>query len=498
MANRTTEVARERTRLPEVESLPPMSIRERVARGLAARDRVPLDSHGTWRPDATRVDPISVLERQAASRDADLVPLRNGRMSGSAFAFYRGGAAIMAADLASTRTSGLRAQLCGDAHLVNFGVFDTPERSHVFDINDFDETLPGPWEWDVKRLAASVEIAASDLGMSKAQRSTAVKAAVTGYRKRITELSQMSNLEVWHAKLDVDDVLQRIKQGQDEAASSHVEHDVRKGLRRNHLTAFSKLIDESDGEPRFARRPPLLVPIDDLLDDRSRRRYVKVIREFLHQYRSSLSSQHQHLLDGYRYVHLARKVVGVGSVGTRSMVVLMMGLDESDPLLLQLKEAKRSVLEPYCGPAPYANKGRRVVEGQRLMQSASDPLLGWYRLRALDGKVHDFYVRQLWDGKASVDLTHLDARSLAAYAEVCGMTLARAHARTGFRVSIAAYLGDTDEFDEAIVDFARTYADLNEHDHAALVEAIDSGRVPAEFDEVDAPAKVSGRSATGR
>ena len=472
-----------RIRLPEVEPLPPMSVRERVARGLAARDRVPLDSHGQWTPDQARADPVSVLERQAAGRDPALVPLRHGRMVGSPFAFYRGGAAIMAGDLATTRTSGLRAQLCGDAHLVNFGIFDTPERAHVFDINDFDETLPGPWEWDVKRLAASVEVAGRDLGLRKPERRAAVVASVRGYRERMSELAEMSNLEVWHVRLDVGDVLRMIERKGDKELSANLEHDVRKGMTRNHISAFTKLIDDSDGEPRFARQPPLLVPIDDLLDDRARRRYVGVIREFLQQYRASLSSQHQHLLDGYRYVHLARKVVGVGSVGTRAMVVLMVGLNEGDPLLLQLKEAKRSVLEPYCGPSPYDNRGQRVVEGQRLMQTASDPLLGWYRLRALDDKMHDFYVRQLWDGKASIDVTHLTPAALASYAQVCGITLARAHARSGFRVSISAYLGDTDEFDDAVAEFATTYADVNDQDHAALIAAIESERVPAEFEQ---------------
>jgi uncharacterized protein (DUF2252 family) len=471
-----------RMRLPEVEPLPPMSVRERVARGRAARDRVPLGAHGRWTPDATRVDPVSVLERQAAGRDAALVPLRHGRMAGSAFAFYRGGAAIMAGDLATTRTSGLRAQLCGDAHLVNFGIFDTPERSHVFDINDFDETVPGPWEWDVKRLAASIEVAARDLGFSKSERRSAVTASVRGYRERMAELAGMSNLEVWHARLDVGDLLHMIQSRGDKKLSARLEHDVRKGMTRNHLSAFTKLIDDSDGDLRFARQPPLLVPIDDLLDDRGRRRYVGVIREFLQQYRASLSTQHQHLLDGYRYVHLARKVVGVGSVGTRAMVVLMVGLNEADPLLLQLKEAKRSVLEPYCGPSPYDNRGQRVVEGQRLMQTASDPLLGWYRLRALDDRLHDFYVRQLWDGKASIDVTHLTPGALTSYADVCGVTLARAHARSGFRVSISAYLGDTDEFDQSVADFATSYADVNEQDHAALVAAIESERIPAEFE----------------
>jgi uncharacterized protein (DUF2252 family) len=261
--------------------------------------------------------------------------------------------------------------------------------------------------------------------------------------------------------------------------SKQLEKSARKGLQRNHLTAFSKLIEHTNGELRFASRPPLLVPIEELLTDRGRRRYVGVIRDFLEQYRASLNSSHRSLIDGYRFVHMARKVVGVGSVGTRALVVLMVGRDEGDPLLLQVKEAKRSVLEPYCGVSEYRQKGQRVVEGQRLMQAASDPLLGWYRLRALDNKMHDFYVRQMWDGKASIDLSYLTPTGLARYAEACGLTLARAHARTGFRISIAAYLGDTDEFDLALADFASRYAETNANDHAALVDAIESGKLPA-------------------
>jgi uncharacterized protein (DUF2252 family) len=278
-------------------------------------------------------------------------------------------------------------------------------------------------------------------------------------------------------------MLKLLADSADKKRSEQVERAVRKGLTRNHLTAFSKLIERDDGDVRFANRPPLLVPIDELLSDRARRRYVAVIRAFLDQYRSSLPTTQRHLLDGYRFSHLARKVVGVGSVGTRSMVVLMIGLDEGDPLLLQLKEAKRSVLEPHCGPSEYRNRGQRVVEGQRLMQTASDPLLGWYRLRALDDRVHDFYVRQLWDGKASIDVSRLSADQLAKYAAVCGLVLARAHARSGFRVSIAAYLGDTDEFDHAIAHFADVYADVTEQDHASLTAAIEGGRLPASHDE---------------
>jgi uncharacterized protein (DUF2252 family) len=423
-----------------------------------------------------------VLERQAARRDPGLVPIRHRRMAASAFAFFRGAAGVMAHDLSETPVTGLRAQLCGDAHLVNFGIFDTPERSHVFDINDFDETLPGPWEWDVKRLAASVEVAARDLDLTGSDRHRAVKAAVGSYREQMHEFSQMGNLDVHYARLTADEVISRFeKVGRKDGR--HVEHQVAKGLVRGHLTAFEKLVTGSGCDLRFRSDPPLLVPAGELLDADSRRRYVAVIREFLDQYRASLSTDRRQLLDGYRFVEMARKVVGVGSVGTRAWVVLMIGRDEQDPLLLQLKEAKRSVLEPFAGRSVHLRKGQRVVEGQRSIQSASDPLLGWYRLRALDGRMHDFYVRQLWDGKASIDVSHLDAEGLATYAATCGWTLARAHARTGHRISIAAYLGDDDEFDESIATFAATYADVTQDDHARLVAAIGSGRLPA----VDVP-----------
>jgi uncharacterized protein (DUF2252 family) len=474
---------RSRRRLPDVEPLPPMSPAERVARGHAARRRVALSRHAQWTPGTDRVDPVSILERQSARRDQELVPIRHSRMAASAFAFFRGGAAIMASDLAATPTTGLRAQLCGDAHLSNFGLFETPERSELFDINDFDETLPGPWEWDVKRLVASVEVAGRDLGFPGAARERAVVSCARAYRERMLELSEMGTLDVWYARLGADEVLSRVMDEHDPDRSRRLEKRVRKGLQRNHLTAFEKLIEHHDGEPSFASRPPLLVPIEQLLSDRGRRRYVGVIQEFLRQYRESLPTSHRSLIDEYRYVHLARKVVGVGSVGTRALVVLMVGRDEADPLLLQLKEAKRSVLEPYCGPSRFRRKGQRVVEGQRLMQAASDPLLGWYRLKALDDKVHDFYVRQLWDGKASIDVTYLSPIGLAQYAEACGLTLARAHARSGYRISMAAYLGDSDEFDRALAQFASAYADTNAADHAALLDAIESGRLPAVSEE---------------
>lgn len=466
-------------RTPEVEPLPPTSPREREARGLAARERVPRERHGRWRPPTDRIDPISLLERQAARRDPELVPIRHRRMAASPFAFFRGAASVMAHDLADSPVTGLRVQLCGDAHLVNFGVFDTPERSHVFDINDFDETLPGPWEWDVKRLAASIEIAARDLGLDRTDRRGAVVSASRAYREQMAAFAAMGNLEVHYARLEAHDVVARFKGVGVTGDQRHVRHDVRKGLSRGHLSAFEKLVTGSGADLRFRSKPPLLVPAGELLDVDARRRYVAVVREFLTQYRASLSTDRRQLLDGYRFVEMARKVVGVGSVGTRAWVVLMIGRDEHDPLMLQLKEAKRSVLEAFAGRSEYRRKGQRVVEGQRSIQSASDPLLGWYRLRALDGRFHDFYVRQLWDGKGSVDVGHLDADGLAVYAATCGWTLARAHARTGPRISIATYLGADDEFDEALADFAETYADLNEADHAELLAAIDSGRLPA-------------------
>jgi uncharacterized protein (DUF2252 family) len=384
----------------------------------------------------------------------------------------------MAADLADTPTTGLRAQLCGDAHLLNFGMFDTPERAHVFDINDFDETLRGPWEWDVKRLAASVEVAGRDMGLTRAERRRAVVATIREYRQQMNEFAEMGNLDVYYARLDTSTLVERLGGSKvtSEVARA-VKKDVRKGLRRGHLTAFAKLVQRDGTELKFVSRPPLLVPARELLDEAARRRYVVVIRTFLDKYRDSLPIDRRELLDGYRFVELARKVVGVGSVGTRAWVVLMLGRDADDPLFLQLKEAKRSVLEPYAGRWPGREKGQRVVDGQRLIQSASDPLLGWYRLRALDDRVHHFYVRQLWDGKASIDITRLDGSGFARYGATCGWTLARAHARTGHRISIAAYLGDTNEFDEAVADFAAAYADVNEGDHAALCTAIAEGRL---------------------
>ncbi len=464
--------------LPDPEYLPRHSLGERRAHGLDLRARLPHERHATWAPPASRSDPIAILERQGENRIEELLPIRYGRMAASPFAFFRGGAAIMAADLSGTPTGGLRAQLCGDAHLLNFGMFETPERSLVFGLNDFDETLPGPIEWDVKRLAASVEIAARDLGFAPADRTSAVVATVKAYRESMLAFAEQRNIEVWTARLQAEDLRLRLAGMADRQSHHAVKKSIDKALRHDHLTAFDKLIECEDGDVRFTSNPPLLVPIEELLDGHQRARYVEVITGFLEQYRESLSPHLRALVESYRFVHMARKVVGVGSVGTRAWVVLFEGRDAGDPLLLQLKEAQHSVLEPYAGASTFASQGRRVVEGQRFMQTASDSLLGWYRLNALDGQMHDFYVRQMWDGKSSVDMTKLTAAGLRAYGDSCGWTLARGHARSGDRVAMAAFLGDDDAFDRAIATFATTYADLNEGDHSRLIEAIDLGRVP--------------------
>lgn len=468
--------------LPDAEYLPQTSITERVAHGRTMRRSAPLRQHAECPRVKVRADPLEILESQAAHRIPELVPLRCGRMASSAFAFFRGAAAVMAADLAGTACAGLRAQLCGDAHLSNFGMFETPERTLVFGLNDFDETLPGPVEWDIKRLAASVEIAGRELEFDASSREGAVRATARAYREALLEFAEARNLHVWYARLPAAELRDRLGQRADRRSGREADKRIRQAMRRGHLSAFEHLVESPDGSPRFVARPPLLVPIEELLDQTQRERYVEVVQAFLRQYRESLQPDRRTLVESYRYVHMARKVVGVGSVGTRAWVVLLVGHDANDPLILQLKEAQRSVLAPYAGETTYESQGRRVVEGQRLMQSASDPLLGWYDLLAWDGLHHDFYVRQLWDGKASVEIAQLTADGLRVYGESCGWTLARGHARSGDRVAMAAYLGEHDTFDRAIVEFAAAYAEINEADHARLVEAIGDGRIAAVTD----------------
>jgi len=463
--------------------LPPIAQRlketpsERAARGREARRRTPRSSHAVWKPRPDRPDPVDLLESQAAGRVPDLVPLRYGRMLSSPFAFYRGGALLMAADLAGAPTSGLTAQICGDAHLMNFGLFESPERHVLFDINDFDETLPGPWEWDVKRLAVGFEIAGRTRGLRASTRRAVVVACVRSYREAMLEFAEKRALEVWHARLDADIARETLR----ETAGSVADRALAKARGKDSLRALSKLTEVVDGRPRFRFLPPILVPADKLLTGEQRAHYRDAVEMALHNYRLSLPAERRPLYDLYRYREIARKVVGVGSVGTRAWVLLFFGRDTDDPMILQAKQAQASVLERFVGRSRYANSGRRVVEGQRLMQAASDPLLGWYHVVGFDGQPYDFYVRQLWDGKGAFDVEVMDERAWPGYAKLCAWTLARAHARTGDRIAIASYLGAKDRFDRAVADFSEAYAEQNQRDYDALREAVDAGRVTAEL-----------------
>jgi len=460
--------------------IPHLTWEERAARGKEARIRVPRERHSEFAPP-DRPDPIALLEEQGRNRVPELVPIRYGRMSVSPFPFYRGAALVMAADLDTTPVTGIRAQICGDAHLSNFGMYGSPERRLVFDINDFDETAPGPWEWDVKRLAASIEIAGRDNAFAASDRRTAVLDAVKSYREAMRAFSTQSNLEVWYANLDVDETFARLKsKAADPARAKLLEKSVAKMRTKDSMHVFAKLAEEKDGEPRIVSQPPLVVPISELMGPEQAETFAESIRAILRRYRRTLASDRRHLLEQYRFVDMARKVVGVGSVGTRAWIVLMMGNDGQDPLFLQVKEAEASVLERFVGKSQYSNHGNRVVAGQRLMQASSDIFLGWDRVEGFDGKERDFYFRQLKDWKGSIDVEALLPRGLAIYGGLCGWTLARGHARSGDRVAVATYLGKSDAFDRAIADFAAAYADQNERDHQALVKAIESGRIVAE------------------
>ncbi len=455
------------------------TLEERRERGREARKQVPRRSHAAGIAAPDRRDPIAVLEEQAASRVPELVPIRYGRMVSSPFAFYRGAAAIMAMDLAATATSGLRVQLCGDAHLLNFGVYNAPDRRLVFDLNDFDETLPGPWEWDVKRLCASVAIAAMDNGATEAEARACVEATVTSYCSAMASFAGLTSLDVWYARLEVDAFVAQVK---NQVSAARTKRFVKQSSRiamRDNLQAFSKLTVTVDGQPRFASQPPLLVTLADLEGTLGEDYVREKAGEILSAYRGSLEDDRKRLAEQYSFVDLARKVVGVGSVGTRAWVALLLGHDSSDPLLLQFKEAQPSVLEPHLGGSEYPQHGHRVVAGQRLMQAASDIFLGWFRTTGLDGVERDFYGRQLRDGKGSVDISLMDVPTLQVYVGVCAWTLARAHARSGDPVALSAYLGSGRTFAAAVSDFALGYAEQNARDHAALVAAIDEGRVTA-------------------
>jgi uncharacterized protein (DUF2252 family) len=449
---------------------------ERAAAGKGTRDAAPRSSHGEWEPATDRTDPVEMLERQATSRVGQLLPLRYGRMLVSPFTFYRGAAAVMAADLDGTPTSGLTAQLCGDAHLSNFGAFASPDRELVFDVNDFDETLPGPWEWDVKRLAASFSVAGRDRGFPVRERRRIVAAMAAEYRAAMRRLAALGNLEVWYTKIDVATVAERWATAAGEKEVKAFRRNLAKTRAKDRMRALSKLTHEVDGQLRIVSEPPLIVPLRELGDVDPGEVEARV-REILADYRETLAEDRRVLLDSYRYVDAAFKVVGVGSVGTRAWIVLLQGRDEGDPLFLQVKEAQPSVLEPYAEPTAYAQQGERVVHGQRLVQAASDILLGWVRAKGIDGESRDYYVRQLWDQKGSARVENMDPRALTAYAQICGTTLAHAHARSGDRIAIAGYLGKGDTFDRAMAAFAESYADQNERDYAALKAAADDGRI---------------------
>jgi uncharacterized protein (DUF2252 family) len=454
---------------------------ERAARGRASRAEVPRAMHAQIEFPSER-DPVALLEEQAVSRVQELVPIRYGRMLVSPFAFYRGGALIMAEDLSRTPVSGLRAQLCGDAHLSNFGVFGSPERNLVFDMNDFDESAPGPWEWDVKRLVASFAIAGRDRGFTKKERRTIALETVRSYREAMRAFSAMRDLEVWYSHLSVDQAFREFTSGVDPKRLKKIEADIAKSRTKDSMHAFSKLTRIVDGEPRIISDPPLIVPIDELAPGELDRPAVQSeLHDIIRSYRRTLETDRRHLLEQFRFVDLARKVVGVGSVGTRAWIALFLGIDDDDPLFLQLKEAQASVLERFVGKSQYSNCGQRVVAGQRLMQATSDIFLGWQHVGAgLDGQARDFYVRQLKDWKGSFAIEAALPPGAAAYGRTCGWTLARAHARSGDRVAISAYLGGSDAFDQAIADFAETYADQNERDYQALQDAVNDGRLKAE------------------
>lgn len=453
--------------------------------GRAARARLARTQLGQWSPGPDRSDPIALLEEQSISRVRELTPVRYARMSASPLAFYRGAALLMAADLASHAHSGIITQLCGDAHLSNFGLYRTPERVLTFDINDFDETLPGPFEWDVKRLAASFAVACRYRGFSTEDERGCVTAAARGYRSAIRAAAKASVLDAWYDRLDAERA-QRVARAQHrslrvgDAEVERLDATIRKARKRDSRRAFRKLVELVDGRLRITAAPPLIVPIEDLVDDTgSAADDAETMRRVLEEYRETLLGG-RHPLAEYRYRHMARKVVGVGSVGTRAWVILLSGRDDGDPLLLQAKEAQASVLERFLGASEYDTHGERVVRGQRLMQASSDIFLGWQSIVGLDGQHRDFYLRQLQDGKGGIDPESMTPRGAVLYAQVCGETLARAHSRGGDRVEIAGYVGASTTFDDAIADFAAVYADQNESDFLALTEALASGRLASE------------------
>jgi uncharacterized protein (DUF2252 family) len=447
--------------------------------GRSARGDVPRSVHGEWTPAADRADPVDLLRAQAATRVQELVPIRYGRMLVSPFTFYRGAAAVMAADLARTPDSGIVVQACGDAHISNFGGFAAQDRRLIFGPNDFDETLPGPWEWDVKRMAASAEIAGRDVGIPADRRWRLVTDCVREYRAAMRGFARESHLDVWYERINASELVEQFGGRLGKKGRILFTKPFDKARRKTSLRAVEKLTEQVDGKLQFRHVPPLLVPFRELFPETEVRDETEYVQQLIDGYRQGLEEDRRYLFDTYTYLDMARKVVGVGSVGTRAWIFLFVGRDGRDPLVLQAKEAQASVLEPYLGASRFDNHGERVIRGQRMAQAAIDLFLNWQRSEDLDGQEHDFYVRQLWDWKASVDLSTMTYWGLHAYTRACGWSLARAHARSGDRLAIAGYLGRGPKFDNAIARFSADYADQNERDHQRLVDAVEAGEVPA-------------------
>ena len=452
----------------------PKAIEQRQAEGRTEREAVPLEAHGEWVAPGERPDPVGILEEQNQTRVPELVPIRHGRMIVSPFTFYRGAAAIMAWDLSRAPTSGLRVQCCGDAHLSNFGVFAAPDRRLVFDLNDFDETLPAPFDWDVKRLVASFVVAARDNAHRPKEQRTAARAAAAAYRTTIATAATMRFLDVWYARVDVEDLLAQLSPTADKATLKAAQKNLAKARKKTSLGSLGKFAERVDGGYRIKEQPPVIVRPPELMAAEA----AGVVRQGLADYERSLNPDRRLVLDHYHYADFARKVVGVGSVGTEAFMLLLMGDRDDDPLFLQVKEADTSVLAPYAGPSEYEHQGERVVQGQRLLQTASDAFLGW--ITGTGERHRDFYVRQLRDMKGSAAIETMLPQRLARYGELCGATLARAHARTGDAAKIAGYLGDDDTFDRALERFAVAYADQNDADYAAFTNAADEQRIAVE------------------
>jgi uncharacterized protein (DUF2252 family) len=462
-----------------IRRVPHLTRAEQAERGRAARLEVPRSVHAQWEPAPGRRDPVEMLREQATVRVPELVPIRHGRMLVSAFTFFRGAAYLMAADLADGPRTGLQTQLCGDAHLSNFGGFASPDRRLVFGVNDFDETLPGPFEWDLKRLVASFAVGGRDRGFDADERRSVTLEVTRSYRDAMGSLASMRTMDLWYSRIDIDAITDTMRRVGSAKQVKRFDRNVSKARSKDSLRAFSRLTHMVAGEPRIVSDPPLIVPIEDVAGDVG----AEVIEEFVHgvirRYRRTLPSDRRHLLERFRYQHAARKVVGVGSVGTRAWIVLLTGSDNADPLFLQVKEAESSVMESFLGKSRFKSHAQRVVEGQRLMQAASDIMLGWDRITGPDGVDRDFYIRQLWDQKGSALVEFMDPKLMTLYARLCGQALARAHARSGDATAIASYMGSGDSLDRALAEFAEIYADQNERDFDALKKAVDSGRLEA-------------------